>query len=170
MFVSSIEPFRVEEGLQDPDWVLAMQEELNNFKRNEVWSLVPCSKQNIVGTKWVFRNKQDEHRVVTINKARLVAKGYAQVAGLDFEETFALVARLESIWILLAYAAHHSFKLFQMDVKSDFLNGPINEEVYVEQPLGFEDDRYPNHVISSLRRSMDLSKPQEHGMNALEIF
>src|SRR5688572_13671815 len=82
-FVSSIEPFRVEEALQDPDWVLAMQEELNNFKRNEVWSLVPRPKQNVVGTKWVFRNKQDEHGVVTRNK--------------DFEETFAPVARLESI-------------------------------------------------------------------------
>jgi hypothetical protein len=93
-----------------------------------------------VGTKWVFRNKQDEHRVVTRNKARLVAKGYAQVAVLDFEETFAPVARLESIRILLAYAAHHSFRLFQMDVKSAFLNGPIKEEVYVEQPPGFEDD------------------------------
>jgi hypothetical protein len=96
-FVSSIEPFRVEEALQDPDWVLAMQEELNNFKRNEVWRLVPRPKQNVVGTKCVFRNKQDEHGVVTRNKARLVAKGYAQVAGLDFEETFAPVARLESI-------------------------------------------------------------------------
>jgi hypothetical protein len=100
-FVSSIEPFRIEEALQDSDWVLAMQEELNNFKRNEVWSLVPRPKQNIVGTKWVFRNKQDEHRVVTINKARLVAKGYAQFADLDFEETFAPVAKLESIRILL---------------------------------------------------------------------
>jgi hypothetical protein len=96
-FVSSIEPFRVEEALQDPDWVLAMQEELNNFKRNEVWSLVPRPKQNVVGTKWVFYNKQDEHGVVTRNKARLVAKGYAQVTSLDFEETFAPVARLESI-------------------------------------------------------------------------
>jgi transposase InsO family protein len=76
-FVSSIEPFMVEEALQDPDWVLAMQEELNNFKRNVVWSLVTCPKQNIVGTKWVFCNKQDEHGVVMRNKARLVAKGYA---------------------------------------------------------------------------------------------
>jgi hypothetical protein len=80
-----------------------MQEELNNFKRNEVWSVVPRPKKNVVGTKWVFRNKQDEHRVVTRNKARLVAKGYAQVAGLDFEETFPPVARLESIRILLAW-------------------------------------------------------------------
>jgi hypothetical protein len=107
---------------------------------------VPHPKQNIVGTKWVFCNKQDEHGVVTRNKARLVAKGYAQVTSLDFEETFVPVARLESIHILLAYVAHHSFKLFQMDVKSAFLNGPIKEEVYVKQPPGFEDDRYPDHV------------------------
>ena len=79
---------------------------------------MPRPKQNVVGTKSVFRNKQDEHGVVTRNKARLVAKSYAQVAGLDFEETFAPVVRLESIRILLAYAAHHSFRLFQMDVKS----------------------------------------------------
>jgi hypothetical protein len=168
-FVSSIEPFRVEEALQDPDWVLAMQEELNNFKRHEVWSLVPHPKQNVVGTKWVFRNKQDEHGVVTRNKARLVAKGYAQVAGLDFEETFASVARLESIRILLAYAAHHSFKLFQMDVKSAFLNGPIKEEVYVEQPPGFEGDRYPDHVFKLSKALYGLKQAQEHGMNALEI-
>jgi hypothetical protein len=126
--------------------VFAIQEELNNFKINEVWSLVQRPKQNVVGTKLVFRNKQDEHGVVTRNKARIVAKAYAQVTGLDFEETFAPVARLESIRILLAYAAHHSFKLFQMDVKSAFLNGPIKEEVYVGQPPGFEDDRYPDHV------------------------
>jgi hypothetical protein len=126
--------------------VLAMLEELNNFKRNEVWSLVPHSKQNVMGTKWVFSNKQDEHGVVTKNKARLMAKGHAQVAGLDFEETFAPIARLELIHILLAYVAQHSFKLFQMDIKSALLNGPIKEEVYVEQPPDFEDDKCPNHV------------------------
>jgi hypothetical protein len=128
-FVSSIEPHRVEEALQDSDWVLVMQEELNNFTRNEVWHLVPRPNQNVVGTKWVFRNKQDEHGVVRRNKARLVAKGYSQVEGLDFGETYALVARLESIRILLAYATYHGFKLYQMDVKSAFLNGPIKEEV-----------------------------------------
>jgi hypothetical protein len=101
-FVSSIEPYRVEDALRDLDWVLAMQEELNNFTRNEVWYLVPCPNQNVVGTKWVFRNKQDEHGVVTRNKARLVAKGYSQVEGLDFGETYAPVARLESIHILLS--------------------------------------------------------------------
>jgi hypothetical protein len=123
-----------------------------------------------VETKWVFCNKQDEHGVVTRNKARLVAKGYAQVASLDFEKTFAPVARLEPIPILLAYAAHHSFKLFQMDVKSTFLNGPINEEVYVEQPLASRMTVIRTMSTSSLRRSMDLSKLQEHGMIALEIF
>jgi hypothetical protein len=145
-FVSSIEPYRIEDALRDLDWVVAMQEELNNFMRNEVWYLVSRPNQNVVGTKWVFRNKQDEHGVVTRNKARLVAKGYSQVEGLDFDETYALIARLESIRILLAYATYHGFKLYQMDVKSAFLNGPIKEEVYVEQSSGFEDSEYPNHV------------------------
>jgi hypothetical protein len=128
---------------------------------------VPHPKQNVVGTKWVFRNKQDEHGVVTRNKARLVAKGYAQVAGLDFEETFAPVARLESIRILLAYAAHHSFKLFQMDVKSDFLNE--RRRCMWSNPLALRMNGTLTMCVSSLRHSMDLSKPQEHGMNALEI-
>jgi hypothetical protein len=145
-FVSSIEPYRIEDALRDPDWVAAMQEELNNFIRNEVWHLVPRPNQNVVGTKWVFCNKQDEHGVVTRNKARIVAKGYSQVEGFDFDETYAPIARLESIRILLAYATYHGFKLYQMDVKSAFLNGPIKEEVYVEQPPGFEYSEYPNNV------------------------
>jgi hypothetical protein len=165
-FVSSIEPYRVEDALRDSDWVLAMQEELNNFTRNEVWQLVPRPNQNVVGTKWVFRNKQDEQGVVTRNKARLVAKGYSQVEGLDYGETYAPVARLESIRILLAYATYHGFKLYQMDVKSDFLNGPIKEEVYVEQPPGFEDSEYPNHVYKLSKALLGSSKPQKHGMNA----
>jgi hypothetical protein len=116
--VSSIEPYRIEDALRDPDWVLAMQEELNN--------------------------KQDELGVVTRNKARLVAKGYSQVEGLDFDETYAPIARLDLIHILNAYATYHDFKLYQMDVKSAFLNGPIKEEVYVEQTTGFEDSEYLN--------------------------
>src|SRR6187455_3014007 len=169
-FVSSIEPHRVEEALQDSDWVLAMQEELNNFTRNEVWHLVPRPNQNVVGTKWVFRNKQDEHGVVTRNKARLVAKGYSQVEGLDFGETYAPVARLEPIRILLAYATYYGFKLYQMDVKSAFLNGPIKEEVYVEQPGALKIVSTLTMYTNSLRRFMSSSKPQEHGMNALGIF
>jgi hypothetical protein len=83
-FVSSLEPLKVDEALDDPDWMMAMQEELNNFTRNEVWSLVERPKQNIIETKWVFQNKQEEHGVVTRNKARLVAQGFTQVEGLDF--------------------------------------------------------------------------------------
>ena len=117
-FVSSLEPLKVDEALDDPDWVIAMQEELNNFTRNEVWELVERPKQNMIGTKWVFRNKQDEHGVVTRNKARLVAQGFTQIEGVNFGETYLPVASLESIHILLAYATHHDFKLYQMDVKS----------------------------------------------------
>jgi hypothetical protein len=113
-----------------------------------VWELVKRPKnKNVIGTKWVYWNKQDEHGIVVKNKARLVAKGYSQVEGLDYGETFPLVAHLEAICILLSYASSHKMKLFQMDVKSAFLNGFINEEVYVEQPPGFEDATYPNHVF-----------------------
>jgi hypothetical protein len=94
----------VEQALEDPDWIITMEEELNNFKRNEVWELVPRPKQNVIGTKWVFRNKQDEFGVVTRNKARLVGKGYTQVEGLDFGETYAPVAKLSqfvSFWPML---------------------------------------------------------------------
>jgi hypothetical protein len=108
--------------------------------------------------------------VVTRNEAQLVAKGYSQVEGLDFDETYAPVARLESIRILLAYATYHGFKLYQMDVKSAFLNGPVKEEVYVEQPPGFKDSEYLTMYISSQRRFMGSSKPIEHGMNACETF
>jgi hypothetical protein len=151
--------------------VLAMQEELNNFKRNEVWSLAPHPKQNVVGTKWVFRNKKDEHSEVTRNKAQLVAKGYAQVTGLDFGKTFASVARLKSICILLAYDVHHSFKFFKMDVKSAFLNRPIKEEVCMwSSPLASRMTGISTMFTSSLRHSIDLSKLQEHGMNVIDIF
>jgi hypothetical protein len=123
-----------------------------------------------VGTKWVFCNKQDEHGVVTRNKARLVAKGYAQVAGLDFEETFAPVARLESIWILLSYAAHHSFRLFQMNVKSVFLNETIKEEVYVEQPPGFEYHRYLDHVYKLFKALYRLKQAPRAWYECLRDF
>jgi hypothetical protein len=94
--------------------------------------------------------------VVTRNKARLVAKGYSQVEGLDFDETYVPIARLESIHILLAYTTYHGFKLYQMDVKSAFLNGPIKEEVYVEKPPGFEDSEYPNHVYKLSKALYEL--------------
>jgi hypothetical protein len=160
----------IDDALRDPDWVVAMQEELNNFTKNEVWHLVSRPNQNVVGTKWVFRNKQDEHGVVIRNKARLVAKEYSQVEGLDFDETYAHVARLESIRILLAYATYHGFKLYQMDVKSAFLNGPLKEEVYVEQPLGFEDSEYPNHVYKLSKALYGLKQAPRAWYECLRDF
>jgi hypothetical protein len=100
----------------------------------------------VIGTKWVFCNKQDDQGIIVRNKARLVAKGFSQVEGLDFGEIFAPVETLEAIHIFLAYASHHEMKLYQMNVKSAFLNGFINELVYVYQPPRFEDPRYPNNV------------------------
>jgi len=124
-----------------------MHDELHQFTRNDVWTLVPRPvEQNIIGTKWIFKNKIDEHGTVIQNKARLVAQGYTQIEGVDFDETFAPVAKLESIRILLSIAWHLGFKLYQMDVKSAFLNGVLQEEVYVEQPKGFQDPHYPHHV------------------------
>ena len=152
-FVSSIEPKKIDEALKDVDWVNAMHEELNNFTRNQVWELVERPKDhNVIGTKWVFWNKQDQDGIVIRNKARLMAQDYTQVEGPDFGETYAPVARLEAIRILLAYACAH-IKLYQMDVKSTFLNGYINELVYVEQPPGFEDEKKHNHVYK-LRKAL----------------
>ncbi|CAM8921260.1 unnamed protein product [Rhodiola kirilowii] len=124
-----------------------MQEELSEFQRNDVRDLVPRPEgMNVIGTKWIFKNKTDEQGTITRNKARLVAQGYTQIEGVDFDETFAPVARLEAIRLLLALACHLKFKLFQMDVKSAVLNGLLNEEVYVAQTKGFEDPHHPDHV------------------------
>jgi hypothetical protein len=94
----------------------------------------------------VFKNKQDENGLIIRNKARLVAQGFAQIEGMNYEDTFAPVARLEAIRLLLAYAPFHNFKLYQMDEKRAFLNGPLKEEAYVTQPPGFKDPVYPNRV------------------------
>jgi hypothetical protein len=147
-YISMIEPKKVFEALEDMDWLDAMHEELNNFKRNNVWVLVEKPKEcrNVICTKWTFKNKQDEHGIVVRNKTRLVAQGFSQVDGIEFGETYAPMACLESICILLAYVTHHNFKLQQMNVKTAFLNGPLKEEVYVKQPPGFEDLNFPNHV------------------------
>ena len=129
-----------------------MQEELNQFERNKVRKLVPKPKnRTVIGTKWVFRNKMDEAGIITRNKAMLVTKGYSQQEGIHFDETFALLARLEAIGIFLGYVAHANFKVYQMDVKSAFLNGELEEEVYVQQPPGFKDPNFPDFVYRLLK-------------------
>jgi len=137
-FLSTMEPKNHEEALKDADWINAMQEELNEFERNKVWHLEPIPKsKRVIGLKWVFRNKLDEYGTIIRNKARLVVKGYNQQEGIDFEETFAPVARLEAIRILISFSSFMGFKLYQMDVKCAFLNGFLKEDVYFEQPLRF---------------------------------
>nr|KYP59540.1 Copia protein [Cajanus cajan]KYP59551.1 Copia protein [Cajanus cajan] len=132
-FVSQVEPKKINEALHDEHWLMAMQEELNQFARNEVWDLVPLpSDYPVIGAKWVFRNKLDESGIIIRNMARLVAKGYNQEEEIDYDETFAPVVRIEVIRLLLAYASIMNFKLYQMDIKSVFLNGFIQEEIYVE--------------------------------------
>nr|XP_033516070.1 uncharacterized mitochondrial protein AtMg00820-like [Nicotiana tomentosiformis] len=112
-----------------------MHKELDQFEKNKVWEIIPKPPTaSIVATKWVYKNKLNESGQVVRNKARVVAQSYSQQEGIDYEETFALVARLESIRILLAYAAHKYFRLFHMDVESAYLNGFISEEVFVKKP------------------------------------
>ncbi|WJX61599.1 hypothetical protein P8452_46671 [Trifolium repens] len=152
--ISMIEPKNVDETLTDDGWIVAMQDELNQFQRNDVWDLVPRpTHKNIIGTKWVLRNKLNEQGEVVRNKARLVAQGYIQQEGIDFTETFAPVARLEAIRLLLSYVVNNGITLYQMDVKSAFLNGVITEEVYVKQPPVFEDLKNPEHVFK-LKKSL----------------
>nr|GEZ48008.1 retrovirus-related Pol polyprotein from transposon TNT 1-94 [Tanacetum cinerariifolium] len=128
------------DALQDPSWVEAMQEELLQFKIQKVWSLVDCPKGvRPIGTKWVLKNKKDEKGIVIRNKARLVAQGHTREEGIDHDEVFAPVARNEAIRLFLAYASFIGFIVYHMDVKSAFLYGNINEEVYVMQPPGFQD-------------------------------
>ncbi|GJT27023.1 putative ribonuclease H-like domain-containing protein [Tanacetum coccineum] len=146
-FLSQEEPKKVIHALKDPSWIEAMQEELLQFKLQEVWTLVDLPNgKRAIGTKWVFRNKKDERGIVIKNKARLVAQGYTQEEGIDYDEVFAPVARIEAIRLFLAYASFKDFVVYQMDVKSAFLYGKIEEEVYVCQPPGFEDPDFPDRV------------------------
>nr|GEZ90343.1 hypothetical protein [Tanacetum cinerariifolium]GFA22132.1 hypothetical protein [Tanacetum cinerariifolium] len=138
--VSRTEPKNIKEAMADSALIESMEEELHQFDRLEVWELVDrplCT--NVINLKWLWKNKRDEENTVISNKSRLVAKGYAQKEGVDFEESFAPVARLEAVRLFIAYAAHKSFTVYQMDVKTTFLYGPLKEEVYVNQPDGFVD-------------------------------
>ncbi|GJY28847.1 putative ribonuclease H-like domain-containing protein [Tanacetum coccineum] len=146
-FLSQVEPKKVIQALTDPSWIEAMQDELLQFKLQKVWTLVdlPYGKRAI-GTKWVYMNKKDERGIVVRNKARLVVHGYTQEEGIDYDEVFALVARIKAIRLFLAYASFMNFVVYQMDAKSVFLYGQIEEEVYVCQPPGFEDPEFHNRV------------------------
>nr|GEU58361.1 putative ribonuclease H-like domain-containing protein [Tanacetum cinerariifolium] len=145
--VSRMEPKNIKEAMADSAWIDSMQEELHLFDRLDVWELVdrPLCK-NVINMKWLWKKKLDEENTVIRNISCLVAKGYAQKEGIDFEESFAPVARLKVVRLFIAYAAHKSFTVYQMDVKTVFLCGPLKEEVYVNQPDGFVDPYHPDSV------------------------
>jgi hypothetical protein len=131
-----------------------MHEELENFERNQVWELVdPPPGCKLIGTKWVWKNKEGENGEVVRNKSRLVAHGYTQKEGIDYEDTFAPVACLEAIRILLAFSMDKGFKIYKMDVKSAFFNGVLEEEMFVRQPPGFESEKFP-HLVYKLRNAL----------------
>ncbi|GJS69156.1 retrovirus-related pol polyprotein from transposon TNT 1-94, partial [Tanacetum coccineum] len=147
-FSAKEEPKNYKEAMEESCWIEAMQDEIHEFERLEVWELVPRpDRAMIINIKWIFKVKLDEYYSVLKNKARLVAKGYRREEGIDFEESFAPVARIESIRILFAYATHKNMVVFQMDVKMAFLNRILKEEVYVSQPKGFVNQDHPNHVF-----------------------
>ncbi|GJW54314.1 putative ribonuclease H-like domain-containing protein [Tanacetum coccineum] len=170
-FLSQIEPKKISEALEDESWVDAMQEELLQFKIQKVWILVdlPYGKKAI-GTKWVYRNKQDERGVVVRNKARLVAQGHRQEEGIDYDEVFAPVARIEAIRIFLAFASYMGFIVYQMDVKSAFLYGTIDEEVYVSQPPGFVDPKFPKKVYKVVKALYGLHQAPRAWYATLSTF
>ncbi|GJR32362.1 putative ribonuclease H-like domain-containing protein [Tanacetum coccineum] len=170
-FLSQNEPKKISEALEDESWVDAMQEELLQFKIQKVWILVdlPYGKKAI-GTKWVYKNKKDERGVVVRNKARLVAQGHRQEEGIDYDEVFAPVARIEAIRIFLAFAFYMGFIVYQMDVKSAFLYGKIDEEVYVSQPPGFIDPKYPKKVYKVVKALYGLHQAPRAWYATLSTF
>ncbi|GJX90605.1 ribonuclease H-like domain, reverse transcriptase, RNA-dependent DNA polymerase [Tanacetum coccineum] len=170
-FLSQEEPKKVSQALADESWVEAMQEELLQFKLQDVWVLcdLPDGKR-VIGTKWVFRNKRDERGTIIKNKARLVAQGYRQEEGVDYDEVFAPVARIEAIRLFLAFASFMGFTVYQMDVKSAFLYGNITEEVYVKQPPGFEDPTHPNKVYRVVKALYGLHQAPRAWYERLSTF
>nr|GEZ01342.1 hypothetical protein [Tanacetum cinerariifolium] len=145
--ISRTKPKNIKEAMDDSAWIESIQEELHQFDRLDVWELVdrPLCK-NVINMKWLWKNKHDDENTIIRNKSHLVAKGYAQKEGIDFEESFAPVARLEVVRLFITYVAHKYFNVYQMDVKTAFLYGPLKEEVYVNQPDGFVDPYHPDKV------------------------
>ncbi|GJU60906.1 putative ribonuclease H-like domain-containing protein [Tanacetum coccineum] len=151
-FLSHIDSTSIAKALSDSSWVEAMQEELLQFKLQHVWKLVDLPNgKRAIRTKWVFRNKKDERGIVIRNTARLVAQGHRQEEGVDYEEVFAPTTKIEAIRLFLAYASFMDFLVYQMDVKSAFLYGTIEEEVYVTQPPGFKDPDHPDNVYKVVK-------------------
>ncbi|GJZ34601.1 retrovirus-related pol polyprotein from transposon TNT 1-94 [Tanacetum coccineum] len=148
-----------------------MQEELLQFKRLDVWVLVPpLDNVKPLMLKWLLKRKHDEENTVIRNKTRLVVRGYRQEEGIDFKESFSPIARMESVMIFLAYDVHKSFTVFQMDVKTVFLHGTLNEDVYVCQPEGFIDVDHPSHVYKLKNALYGLKQTPRAWYDELSTF
>ncbi|GJY83385.1 retrovirus-related pol polyprotein from transposon TNT 1-94 [Tanacetum coccineum] len=170
-FLTSVEPKNFKQAMTEPSWINAMQEEIHEFERLEVWELVPCPDNVfLIKLKWIYKVKTDESGGVLKNKARLVAQGFRQEEGIDFEESFAPVARIESIRIFIANAAHKNMTIYQMDVKTAFLNGELKEEVYVSQPEGFVDQDNPSHVYKLKKALYGLKQAPRAWYDMLSSF
>nr|GEV61105.1 putative ribonuclease H-like domain-containing protein [Tanacetum cinerariifolium] len=170
-FLSQLEHSSVAKALANPDWVAAMQEEMQQFYNQQVWKLVPLPVGKIViETKWILKNKTDAKGIVVKNKARLVVQGHRQEEGIDYDEIFAPVARIEAIRLFLAFASYMGFMVYQMDVKSAFLYGEIEEEVYVTQPKGFEDPHNPKHVYRVVKALYGLHQAPRAWYARLSTF
>ena len=138
LYLAEEEPRNYKQASGDKEWIEAMKVELNSINKNNTWRLTELPKgQKAIGLKWVFKTKKDASGKIIKYKARLVAKGYVQQHGIDFDEVFAPVARIETVRLLLALAAYHAWEVHHLDVKSAFLHGELKEEVYVQQPEGF---------------------------------
>nr|GEX15384.1 putative reverse transcriptase, RNA-dependent DNA polymerase [Tanacetum cinerariifolium] len=169
-YLSQMEPKKPVQALKDLSWVEAMQDELLQFKLLKVWTLVELPKDKWeICTKCVFRNKKDEKGIVVKNKARLVAQGHTQEEGIDYDEVFAPVARIEAIRLFLAYASFKDFVVYQMDVNSTFLYGKIEEEVYVCQPPGFEDLDFPDKFYKTASTLMEPNKALVKDVEAEDV-
>jgi hypothetical protein len=143
----SCQPTSFKEVTKEPHWVQAINQEIDSIEKNKTWDLVDLPKhKKSVGVKWVYKTKLNEKGQIEKHKARLVAKGFSQQLGTDYGETFAPVARLDTVSTLLAITVQHKWKVYQMDVKSAFLNGVLGEEVYVDQPPRFELKEQPTKV------------------------
>ncbi|GKA46558.1 retrovirus-related pol polyprotein from transposon TNT 1-94, partial [Tanacetum coccineum] len=169
--LSKVKPKNFKSAITEDCWFQAMQDEIHEFDRLQVWELVPrpdCVM--IIALKWIYKVKLDEYGDVLKNKARLVAKGYRQEEGIDFEESFAPVARIEAIRIFIANAASKNMTIYQMDVKTTFLNGELKEEVYVCQPEGFVDPDHPTHVYRLKKALYGLKQAPRAWYDTLSRF
>ncbi|GJU84685.1 retrovirus-related pol polyprotein from transposon TNT 1-94 [Tanacetum coccineum] len=157
--------------MTEPSWIDAMQEEIHEFQRLEIWELVSCpDKVLLIKLKWIYKVKMDVFGGILKNKAILVAQGFRQEEGIDFEESFAPVARIEAIRIFMENAAHKNMMIYQMDVKTPFLNGELKEEVYISQPEGFVNQDNPSHVYKLKKALYGLKQAPRAWYDMLSSF